>query len=626
MTPTKALFSSALLLSDSDAVYQQLRQKIEALGDASPILLRRSPEPLQDAICVIREHDVDIIFFHGPIREVHSRKIVLELSRSCPATPLECLIQQNDEDFAVELLESGISGYLVLEALDAGSLRKEVRRSFARNAFRREGTRQRDEYSNRAHWFAKVLDSSVDGLMVLGESGKVLFANRSAGIMLNRSIPSLLKSEFPRLTSQGSTTQISVQHADEDEKLIEIRSTGSLDGSGEMRVACLRDVTKQTRVDEALRIATQQIRTVMAGAPVILWAMDAEGIFTFCEGNPLDLLGLKPSELLGHSAFDLFPDVGGLADFLRRALSGERFFERLTVRAIVHQVWFEPMMNEHGTVIGVMGVSTDITSHARVEAELRRSNAELTEFADFASHDLKEPLRTVDWYAQFLIEDEAKNLSPEGRGQLEKISAAVRRMNAYVDGLLALCRLDRSPERYETIDLTALVTDTLEDLKRVIADSGTVVRVESLPTLKVDPAQMRELFQNLVLNAVKFCRNGVAPEIRVYAEDRFSDLANLQEAPHLRWRIIVEDNGRGIAPEHISRVFVLFHRVAEAKNEGFGIGLALCRKIVEVHGGDINVESEVGKGSRFITRLAEYQEREEVTSSEDDLVCISQAV
>ena len=225
---------------------------------------------------------------------------------------------------------------------------------------------------------------------------------------------------------------------------------------------------------------------------------------------------------------------------------------------------------------------------ARQARELARSNAELEQFAYIASHDLQEPLRMVTAYTQLLAKRYEGKLDADAQEFIGYAADGATRMQELISDLLAYSRVGTEGKEFEPTDCEVVLDRTLSNLQGAIDESGAVVGHDALPTVLADPLQMGQLLQNLVGNAIKY-RNERAPEVHVGAE-RDGD----------EWRISVRDNGIGIAPEHRERVFVVFQRLhSRDEYPGTGIGLGLCKKIVERHEGRIWVESEVGKGSTF---------------------------
>ena len=225
---------------------------------------------------------------------------------------------------------------------------------------------------------------------------------------------------------------------------------------------------------------------------------------------------------------------------------------------------------------------------ARANDELHRSNLELQRFAHVASHDLREPLRTMASYAQ-LLDESATELEPTHRKFLDRIQGAARRMQALVDDLLAVSRVEGGAARIAPAPLEKLVGYALENLQPAIEAAGARIEVGELPTVSCDASQIVQLFQNLIANAVKFRRESVVPYVRIHCrrDGNFFEIS-------------VKDNGIGISPEHHARVFEMFERLhTRERYGGTGIGLAICRKIVDRHGGRIWLESPPEGGCVF---------------------------
>lgn len=227
-------------------------------------------------------------------------------------------------------------------------------------------------------------------------------------------------------------------------------------------------------------------------------------------------------------------------------------------------------------------------------SELSRSNAELEQFAYVASHDLRQPLRVVGGHITLLERRLKDVLDGEGREQIAFIVDGVRRMDAMIVGLLEYSRIGRDTMKGQAVPLDAAVADALANLEATLGLSEGKVEVQSgLPSVWGDRVDLMRLFQNLIANAVKYVEPGITPHIRVEWRDDGSE-----------WQILVRDNGIGIPPEAAERVFGLFQRlVTRNQYEGSGIGLAICRKIVERHGGSITVEPDRDGGSVFLIRL-----------------------
>jgi light-regulated signal transduction histidine kinase (bacteriophytochrome) len=240
------------------------------------------------------------------------------------------------------------------------------------------------------------------------------------------------------------------------------------------------------------------------------------------------------------------------------------------------------------------GIIRDITERKQSEeklkqtlAELERSNKDLEQFAYAASHDLQEPLRTVSNFSQLLAKRYKGELDPKADQFIGFIVDGSTRMQQMIDDLLAYSRVSTRAKPFEPIDCETIFDQAMVNVKIAIEESGALVIHDSLPTIMADASQIVQLFQNLLSNAIKFRKE--KPRIAVSVVQRGNE-----------WLFSVEDNGIGIAPEFMEHIFKMFQREhASAEYPGTGVGLVICKKIVERHGGRIWVESQAGKGSIF---------------------------
>ncbi|HET9124769.1 MAG TPA: ATP-binding protein [Solirubrobacteraceae bacterium] len=233
------------------------------------------------------------------------------------------------------------------------------------------------------------------------------------------------------------------------------------------------------------------------------------------------------------------------------------------------------------------------TALERQAQELVRSNTELDQFAQVASHDLQEPLRKVRTFTERVTETEAQNLSPRGADYLRRANGAAERMQTLIEDLLRFSRVSTQSRPFAPVDLGAVIAEVLDDLSELVQQSEARVDVGPLPTINADPTQMRQLLQNLISNALKFRREDVAPVVRVEASWEPGWLT-----------LTVADNGIGFEPQYRTRIFRVFERLhGRGAYPGTGIGLALCRKIAERHGGTVVADGVLGEGATFTVTL-----------------------
>jgi light-regulated signal transduction histidine kinase (bacteriophytochrome) len=252
-------------------------------------------------------------------------------------------------------------------------------------------------------------------------------------------------------------------------------------------------------------------------------------------------------------------------------------------------------------LIGTSIVARDVTERKRDEEtlahqadELRRSNAELAQFAYIASHDLSEPLRTISGYVELIAHRYRGKIDADADRFIKHTVDGCERLRTLIDDLLSYSRAGRSDDAMTFVDCDKVVSEVLASLAAALTAADAHVDYDGLPTVQGDPGQLAHLFQNLIANSVKFTRPGTPPHVRVAAE-RQDD----------RWVFSVEDNGIGIDAEYRERIFVMFQRLHNREAyAGTGIGLAICTRIVEALGWRIWAEQSAGAGSRFCFTLA----------------------
>jgi two-component system sensor kinase FixL len=263
-----------------------------------------------------------------------------------------------------------------------------------------------------------------------------------------------------------------------------------------------------------------------------------------------------------------------------------------------------PLPDERDVPMEFISIRFEITQRKLAEERLLQyadrleaSNRELQDFASVAAHDLQEPLRKIQAFSDRLLRKYREVLGDEGRDYLDRMLGSVRRMQTLIDDLLAYSRVATQVRPLAPVDLNAALKDVLADLEVRIESTGARVTSGELPVIEADLVQMRQLLQNLLANALKFHRPGAAPEIHLEAERQGA-----------RWELRVRDNGIGFDEKYLDRIFTIFQRLhGRTEYEGTGVGLAVCRRIAERHGGTITARSRPGEGATFILNLPARQ-------------------
>lgn len=300
----------------------------------------------------------------------------------------------------------------------------------------------------------------------------------------------------------------------------------------------------------------------------------------------------------------------GAVDFVTKPFQYEELLVRVTTHLTLRSLQKE--LEARNTYL-----EQEIARRKRIEAKLRiyaskleQSNRELEEFAYVASHDLQEPLRKVQTFGDRLETKYGEQLGDHGRDYLARMRGATSRMQALIDGLLTYAQVTTKAQPFEQVDLAQLMQEVLSDLELYLQQACGEVRIGDLPTIEADPTQMRQLFQNLVSNALKFHRKNVPPLVRIKARFlRGRRLSSAASGPAIKLcQIAVADNGIGFDEKNLDRIFQMFQRLrGRSEYKGTGIGLATCRKIAKRHGGSITARSAPGQGATFLVTLPVIQ-------------------
>jgi len=392
---------------------------------------------------------------------------------------------------------------------------------------------------------------------------------------------------------------------------------------------------------EELQESENKYRTLLENLPQKIFQKDTDLVYVSCNENFAQDLKIRPEEFKGKTDYEFFPEELAekyRADDRRIITSGKTEDIEEKYLRDGQEIWVQtlktPIKDKKGTITGLLGIFWEITERKRMEeallkardeleerveerttelskantllkkeiaerkqaeeklkryaSELERSNQELQQFACVASHDLQEPLRMVASYTQLLAKRYKGKLDSDADEFIAYAVDGATRMQALINDLLTYSRVGTKGKDFKPIDCKTVLERTLDNLKKAVEESGAELTYEPLPTVMADDVQLGQLFQNLIGNAIKF-RSEESPHIHISAE-RNED----------KWIFSVGDNGIGIDPEFTERIFIIFQRLHKRRDyPGTGIGLAVCKKIVERHGGRIWVESKPEKGSTF---------------------------
>ncbi|AGB38436.1 PAS domain S-box protein [Natronococcus occultus] len=379
------------------------------------------------------------------------------------------------------------------------------------------------------------------------------------------------------------------------------------------------DITDRKRAERQLATHKRQLETLFELLPVGVVVADADGRLIEANETARELWGGDVFDAESVAEYDRYDgwwaDTGEPIEpeewTLARVLEGEEVTD-----PDVHEIETAdgdrrivmshgmPVRNERGEISRGVVTQTDVTERREYQRKLEEtiekletSNERLEQFAYAASHDLQEPLRMVSSYLRLIDQRYGDRLDEDGEEFLAYAVDGADRMREMIDGLLAYSRIETAGEPLEPVDLGDVLDDACSELRGRIKESGAEIDAEPLPRVEGDRQQLRQLFRNVLSNAFTYSREGT-PEVRVSSERHGA-----------QWRISVHDEGIGIDPEETERIFEVFHRLhTHEEYAGSGIGLALCRRIVERHGGEMWADSEPGKGSTFTFTLPAVDE------------------
>lgn len=387
----------------------------------------------------------------------------------------------------------------------------------------------------------------------------------------------------------------------------------------EKTAALNTELGERKRAEKSLRDSEALYHSLVDTLPISILRKDLQGRVTYGNRGYCDMMGRPLKELLGRTDFDLFPRE--MADKFTRdddkVITTGQMFEDVEEnrlpdgrRLFVH-VLKAPVRNAKNEIVGTQVIFWDVTQRklaeealAQANVDLARSNRELEQFAYVASHDLQEPLRMVTSYTQLIAKRYADKLDSSAREFMDFSVGGALRMQRLIQDLLTYSRVGTRGKAPEPVDAGHALDEALANLKLALEELDAEVTRDPLPKVMADGTQLTQLFQNLVGNALKF-RGAAKPRIHVGARRQSAAPSATHEgkvpaAPREEWHFSVRDNGIGIDPQYFERIFVIFQRLhTHEQYPGTGIGLAICKKIIERHGGRIWVESEPGKGTAF---------------------------
>ena len=507
-----------------------------------------------------------------------------------------------------------------------------------------EAKRARDVGRTSEDRFRSLFDMSRDGIVFVDLEGHIEEMNQAYLDLVGYDRDEISTHTYQDLTPEkwraGEAEIIETQvmqrgFSDEYEKEY-VRKDGSiapislrtilvrdLDGRPIRFMGIVRDITELKEKEEALRASEKRYRSLfdLSHDGVVFVGLD--GPIEEANDAYLDMVGYDLDELIGVTYQQLTPTRWAAMEaeivdqqLMSRGYTDEYEKEYIRKEGSIFPVAVRSILvrDEAGTPVRIMGIVRDITEQKEAKEalerhalDLARSNEELEQFAYVASHDLQEPLRKIRAFGALLADEKQESLDEEGRQYIDFMTDAAARMQTLVSDLLALSRVTTAAQPFEDLPLSDVFDTVLSDLSVSLDEAEGHVEVAEVPTIEADRTQMDQLFRNLIGNALKFRKPGVAPRVTVRMAAEAKPLPAIPGPAHT---IVVTDNGIGFEPSQGSKLFQPFKRLhARHQYEGAGIGLAICEKIVLRHHGRITASGTPGKGATFTVTLPRRQPR-----------------
>lgn len=527
--------------------------------------------------------------------------------------------------------------------------------STAEDITRRKQTEEKMEAVNRQleesqQYAQRIVDATPDVITIYDlQKGDAIYMNRTIGTILGYTVEELkamghkgraeriiYPDDLPALNAFNEamrsatdedvhTIEYRVRCKDGDVLWIKNRSKvfkRNSQGDPTHMISILQNITEEKTLTRQLRERTTFVEHLIDASVDRIFALDGQMVLRAWNRQCEQYYKVKKEDALGRPLLEIFPHVQENAGFMKAladAINGQQVqmpAEKEIYLDTISERFFIPVHGEEGQEPVVLCILHDVTRDFEAKEELRSLNKtlerknrelqekhdEITSFAFVSSHDLKEPLRKIHTFSDWLLHKEEEHVSATGKKYLVKLNDSVRRLETLIDDILVLTKIHSERKKPVPVDLNHLLVRVQEELQESIEGTGATITAGVLPVVAGQENQLLILFKNLIANALKFQPPGNKPQVRIDAEILEGAGLNLVGVPEEKqyFRVSFTDNGLGFDPRYARKIFQVFQRLHGPQDyPGTGMGLAICRKIMENHEGFIAAESEEGRGSTF---------------------------
>ncbi|AZQ63184.1 PAS domain S-box protein [Flammeovirga pectinis] len=487
-----------------------------------------------------------------------------------------------------------------------------------------------DIFNKEGDTLSTLFNAASQGIVICNRKGKIIAINPMAVAIfgyegdelidadLETLLPDSLKKSHkelrdnyikdPKTRPMGLGKEFIAQKKNGTVFYVEV-SISHLQIENEFHVAAfVHDISKRKEIELQVLEQRQLLEYYADYAPAAIAMLDRDYNYLVASNRWSQTLFTKSSDIIGSNLAGTTKFKPEWYEIFDHVLKGEKSGTKLDYiqRKDNQNIWIEweahPWYNNDQEISGIILFAEDVTERIENESKVKQymqelilKNRELEDFAYVSSHDLQEPLRKIRAFGDRLQRKEKDNLSEKGQDYIDRMLNSAERMQQLISDLLRFSRISSKAKPFVSIDLNNVLTDVISDLEIAINESGADLRTVELPTIKGDETQMRQLFQNLISNAIKFRKSDQHPIISINLEKNQSKQNEIS--------IIFKDNGIGFDEKYNERIFQIFQRLEGRKYDGSGIGLAICKKIAQRHGGDITAKSEKGAGAEFTVKL-----------------------